>query len=87
MLRLAVTAKEFGVRPSDYLPELGSYEAFCVDEICAHLLIHMREQAREEAQRGWSGGRESTGSREPKSKGPVSIEWLMEQQERRKMAG
>jgi hypothetical protein len=81
MLRLSVTAKEFGGRPSDYLPELGSYEKFCVDEICAHLMIHLREEAREQAQS------ESNVSRELRSKGPVSLNWLMDEQKRRDGTG
>ncbi len=41
-----MTAKEFRARPSSYFPELGSYEAFCLDEACAHALIALREEAR-----------------------------------------
>lgn len=79
-----MTAKEFNSRPSDYLPELGSYEAFCVDEICAHLLIHMREEARREA----DAGRHSGGAgRKPVSRGPVSLEWMQQYQDQRRAAG
>ncbi|NPV80747.1 MAG: hypothetical protein HPY52_10805 [Firmicutes bacterium] len=81
-----MTAKEFGARPSDYLPELGTYEAFCLDEACAHMLIHMREEARKEAEREIKG-KAGTGDREPVAKGPVSLDWLKQQQEQFKQSG
>lgn len=43
-----MVAKEFRTRPSEYFPELSSYEAFCLDEVCAHALIKLREQANSE---------------------------------------
>lgn len=77
-----MTAKEFNQRPSDYLPELGSYEAFCLDEACAHVLISLREQAREEAEEEFNDktgkGSQSGGYGEQKS---VSLGWLAEQQQ------
>ena len=82
MLRLAVTAKEFNQRPSDYLPELGSYEAFCLDEACAHMLITMREQAREDAEKEFEAktgkGSQSGGYGKQQA---VSLGWLAEQQQ------
>ena len=50
MLRLAVVAKEFSRRPSDYITGLGEYEAFCMDELCAHSLMQLREQAQKDAE-------------------------------------
>lgn len=41
-----MTAKEFRVRPSVYFPEFGSYEAFCLDEVCAHALIIARDEGK-----------------------------------------
>lgn len=78
-----MTAKEFGQRPSDYLPELGSYEAFCFDEVCAHALITMREQAREEAEEEFKAktGQGSQDSGHGKKQPPVSLDWLAEQQQ------
>lgn len=78
-----MTAKEFGQRPSDYLPELGSYEAFCLDEICAHMLISLREQARKEAEEEFKAktGQGSQGSGQGKKQPPVSLDWLAKQQE------
>ncbi|MGE5584048.1 MAG: hypothetical protein ACM309_00690 [Bacillota bacterium] len=81
---MAVTAKEFGVRPSDYLPELGTYEAFCLDEACAHVLIAMREEARKEAEKEIKA---KAGRREPVSRGPVSLDWMMQRQAQWKQTG
>ena len=83
MLRLAVVAKEFGRRPSDYMPGVGAYEAFCVDELCAHSLMQLREQARKEAEARAKGGRPT----EPVQQGPVSLEWLEEYQNKREARG
>ena len=83
MLRLAVVAKEFGRRPSDYMPGVGAYEAFCVDELCAHSLMQLREQARKEAESRARGG----GPSESVQQGPVSLEWLEEYQNKRKAGG
>lgn len=47
-----MTAKEFRARPSSYFPELGSYEAFCLDEACAYALIALREEARKDIEGG-----------------------------------
>jgi len=76
-----VTAKEFGQRPSDYLPELESYEAFCLDEACAHILIGLREQARKEAEEEFNAkaGQGSQSGGHGKRQ-PVSLDWLAEQQ-------
>lgn len=79
-----MTAKEFNCRPSDYFPELGTYEAFCIDEACAHVLIAMREEARKEAEREIKA--KSSGG-QPASGGPVSLDWMMQQQERFKQTG
>ncbi len=77
-----MTAKEFNQRPSDYLPELGSYEAFCLDEACAHALIAMREQARKEAEEEFNAktgkGSQSGGHGKQQA---VSLDWLAEQQQ------
>jgi len=83
VLRLAVVAKEFGRRPSDYMPGVGAYEAFCVDELCAHSLMQLREQARKEAESRARGG----GPSESVQQGPVSLEWLEEYQNKRKAGG
>ena len=76
-------AKEFSQRPSSYLPELGTLEAFCLDEACAHVLIQMREDAREK-------GEEETGEK-PRKEDPkkefVSIQWLVEKQDQLRKAG
>ncbi len=82
MLRLAVVAKEFSRRPSDYITGLGEYEAFCMDELCAHSLMQLREQARKEAEARTSGR-----PPEPTQQGPVSLEWLEEYQNKRKARG
>lgn len=78
-----MTAKEFGAKPSDYLPELESYEAFCFDEVCAHMLITMREQARKEAEEEFKAktGQGSQGSGQGKKQPPVSLDWLQKQQQ------
>jgi len=81
MLRIAITAKEFGQKPSSYMPDISSYEAFCFDEACAHYLIRAREKARKDQEN------ESPHSKTPTSKGPVSFEWLMEQQKKLKKTG
>lgn len=78
-----MTAKEFGARPSDYLPELGSYEAFCLDEACTHMLIHMREEARKEVEEDRNGD----GEHSSKSKESVSLDWMWQQQIQRDAAG
>jgi len=83
VLRLAVVAKEFSRRPSDYITGLGAYEAFCVDELCAHSLMQLREQAQKDAEARAKGHRPA----EPEQRGPVSLEWLEEQQNKRKARG
>lgn len=35
---MAATAKAWGVRPSSYLPELSTAEAFMLDEACAYVM-------------------------------------------------
>lgn len=87
LLRLSVTAKEFGSKPSDYFPELGTYEKFCLDEACAHLLIHMRDEARKEVEQGAKARSAGLENREPVSKGPVSLDWMTQTQERFKQSG
>lgn len=83
MLRIAITAKEFGQKPSSYMPDISSYEAFCFDEACAHYLIKAREKARKEH----DGEGEAKQNKAPTSKGPVSFEWLMNKQEQLKQTG
>jgi len=78
-----VVAKEFSRRPSDYITGLGAYEAFCVDELCAHSLMQLREQAQKDAEARAKGHRPA----EPEQRGPVSLEWLEEQQNKRKARG
>jgi hypothetical protein len=65
------------------MPGVGQYEAFCVDELCAHFLMQLREQAQKDAEAKAKGGRPS----EPVQRGPVSLEWLEEQQNKRKARG
>lgn len=72
MLRLAVVAKEFSRRPSDYIRGLGAYEAFCVDELCAHSLMQLREKAQKDAEARAKGG--------PVQHEAVSLDWLEQQQ-------
>lgn len=57
MLRLGAVAKMFGVRPSDYLPELSSYEKFCVDEAIAYVLSKEQKRIMDEhtSKRGRQG--------------------------------
>ncbi len=52
MKRLALTAKAFGAKPSDYLPELSTYERFAVDEACAYILAVVQEQQLDELKSG-----------------------------------
>lgn len=87
MLRLAVTAKEFGQRPSSYLPELDGYTAFCLDEACAHALIVMREQARKEAEEEAACKAKGAKGKRPGGKGPVSLNQMSEIQEQLKQTG
>ena len=75
-----MVAKEFSRRPSDYITGLGAYEAFCVDELCAHSLMQLREKAQKDAEARAKGQRPA----EPEQRGPVSLEWLEEQQNKRK---
>lgn len=76
MLRLAVVAKEFSRRPSDYITGLGEYEAFCMDELCAHSLMQLREQAQKDAEAKARGGRPSEAARRE----TVSLDWMEERQ-------
>lgn len=86
MTRLAVTAKEFNQKPSSYLPELGTYEAYCFDEACAHLLIELREQARKEAKEEIEN--ERNGMHKQKTNNNfVSLDWLANKQEQLKKTG
>jgi hypothetical protein len=78
-----VVAKEFSRRPSDYITGLGAYEAFCVDELCAHSLMQLREKAQKDAEARAKGQRPA----EPEQRGPVSLEWLEEYQNKRKARG
>ena len=52
MKRLALTAKAFGAKPSDYFPELSTYEKFAVDEACAYVLAVVQEQQLEDLKSG-----------------------------------
>ncbi|HPZ14637.1 MAG TPA: hypothetical protein PLK04_10430 [Bacillota bacterium] len=54
-----------------------------MDELCAHSLMQLREQARQEAEARAKGGRPT----EPVQQGPVSLEWLEEYQNKRKARG
>ena len=76
-------AKEVGRRPSDYMPGVGQYEAFGVYELCAHSLRQRREQAQKDAEAKAKGQRAA----EPVQRGPVSLEWLEEQQNKRRARG
>lgn len=76
MLRLAVVAKEFSRRPSEIITELGAYEAFCVDELCAHSLMQLREQAQKDAEAKARGGRPAEAARRE----TVSLDWMEERQ-------
>lgn len=78
-----MVAKEFSRRPSDYITGLGAYEAFCVDELCAHSLMQLREKAQKDAEARAKGQRPA----EPEQRGPVSLEWLEEYQNKRKARG
>lgn len=44
-----MTAKTFGVRPSDYLDDLGSYEKYCFDELIAFELAAEQAKRYDEA--------------------------------------
>lgn len=68
-----MVAKEFSRRPSDYLRGLGAYEAFCVDELCAHSLMQLREKAQKDAEA------EARGQKTVQHKA-VSMDWLEQQQ-------
>ncbi len=59
-----MTAKTFGVRPSDYLPELGTWERYCFDELVAF------QMAIEEKNRFDDAMAESGDKPEPKSNHP-----------------
>ncbi len=77
-----MVAKEFGRRPSDYLRGLGAYEAFCVDELCAHVLMQLREKAMKDAEARSKGQvREA-----PVSNKSVPLEWLEEWQNKHERA-
>ncbi|HHY47093.1 MAG TPA: hypothetical protein GX506_07335 [Firmicutes bacterium] len=47
-------------------------------------MIHMREEARKEAEKDIKA---KAGNREPASGGPVSLDWMMQQQERFRQTG
>lgn len=51
----------FGVKPSSYFPELGTYEAFCLDEAVAyHLAMEEKRQFDEvKAEKETGGGTKS----------------------------
>lgn len=71
-----MVAKEFGHRPSDYMRDLGAYEAWCVDELCAHSLMQLREQAQKDAEAKARGGRPVEAARRV----TVSLDWMEERQ-------
>lgn len=48
-MRIGMTAKTFGVRPSDYLPELGTWERYCFDELVAIQMAIEEQKQIEEA--------------------------------------
>lgn len=50
-MRMAATAKAWGVKPSSYLPELNTYEAFAFDELCAVVLSMKEKEAFDEARK------------------------------------
>src|SRR5690606_42017886 len=53
--RLAYTAKAWGKAPSDYLPDLGTCEAFAPDEACAVRFAHAQGQEVEKVRQDRSG--------------------------------
>jgi len=60
-------AKTFGVRPSDYLPELNTWEAFCLDEAVAYALAVEENRRWEEVKAGRvTGERDLTGKKPAK---------------------
>lgn len=63
------------------MPELGTYEAFCLDEVCAHVLIHTRDEARRKAEEDVRGKAGSGGRR------GVSLDWMKQRQAQWKEAG
>ena len=79
-----MTAKEFNQKPSSYFPELGSYESYCFDEACAHLLIELREEARKDTKEEIENERLS---KKKTNSNYVSLEWLANKQEQLKKAG
>ena len=50
-----MTAKTFGVRPSDYLPELGTWERYCFDELVAVQMAIEEQKHIEEAKKQTEG--------------------------------
>jgi hypothetical protein len=63
---MGMTAKTFGVRPSDYLPELGTWERYCFDELVA-LQMAIEEKRQFDAAKQESG---NDNKPEPKSNRP-----------------
>lgn len=49
---MATTAKAWGKAPSDYLPELGTWERFVVDEACAYVYALEQDRRLKEQPRG-----------------------------------
>jgi hypothetical protein len=49
---MGMTAKTFGVRPSDYLPELGTWERYCFDELVAFQMAIEEKRQFDEAKGG-----------------------------------
>jgi hypothetical protein len=85
---LAITAKKFGIPPSYYLKdELGSYEQFCLDEMCAVVLTDVEEQARREALAEAENRSEGAKLRQQIKKGPLSLEDIGQIQDHWKKAG
>lgn len=52
LLRIAATAKTWGVPPSIYFPELGPWERCCFDEACAYVLSVKQREAGDQAREG-----------------------------------
>src|SRR5690606_497278 len=72
--RLAYTAKAWGKAPSDYLPELDTYEAFALDEACAVLIAHEQEQELEKVRQGKSA-KQPEPEKDPLG-GKSAYEWM-----------
>lgn len=66
-MRLGAVAKTFSIRPSDYFPELGTYERFCLDEAVAYFVASKEAEQIEQAKNK---------EPEPSAKQTDFIEWM-----------